>query len=628
MVADLVAFAGQPLHEANVLSRLGADEEEGAFDVSLLEDVENFGRPLGVGTVVEGDGNLIGMVAVVLHGVGAGIHVHVLIVDQLLARIGFVLVDGDGALAGLGQAGDAHDVALTLDVDVVARGDVAESLERLRGGGFVPDAPQGVVFHAQTPQGEGGQAQLAGRAQLVQHGDAVEEPDHVAPVGVFVDVLEVRIERIVVEVEIGVGVGGALPCVGNVQVLGVEHLGLERLAARALLGRGGNGERPVVSVAADGADDLVFGNDFEHARQVPHKPVLAGDGAGIAGGLMLVVVHQDDAVGVGGDLLEVGIGGGDRGVDVEAQAARMQVPVELMDEGQIGGRGFVGKALKIERKAAISRVRGEKADDLLAQRGALAGILEHRAEAGIPGLRGGVEVVEVGKDFRVFPGRLDDVLDLVVVVGVVDGRAVNHGILAMRVVVDGHQGSRRCGGVKPLREKKIDLVNMLLERRVAGGVVLHVVGGTQAFAGVERNFRRLAGGFAARRSGILAVAQNRLRERLEVVPGSGQQQLGKVLIAHDVENESGQHQRGQDGSRVENAAQALPTLALGVEKYLFIRHLWLFYPYTALTGRADAFKACFRPGPPPGVLLRPRRRGGAGARVPSLRKSLPVPLPS
>ena len=43
---------------------------------------------------------------------------------------------------------------------------------------------------------------------------------------VFVDVLKVRIERVVIEIEVGVGVGGALPCIGDGEILGVEDLGL------------------------------------------------------------------------------------------------------------------------------------------------------------------------------------------------------------------------------------------------------------------------------------------------------------------------------------------------------------------------------------------------------------------
>ncbi len=109
-----------------------------------------------------------------------GIDVHVLIDDELLARIGLVGIDGDGALAGLGQAGDAENVALALGVNVVAGLDGAERLQRLGIAGLVPDVPQRAVFLAQPPQGKGLQAELACGAQLVEHGDAIEEPDHMA----------------------------------------------------------------------------------------------------------------------------------------------------------------------------------------------------------------------------------------------------------------------------------------------------------------------------------------------------------------------------------------------------------------------------------------------------------------
>ena len=54
--------------------------------------------------------------------------------------------------------------------------------------------------------------------------------------------------------------------------------------------------------------------------------------------------------------------------------------------------------------------------------------------------------------------------------------------------------------------------------------------------------------------------------------GRGQQQFGQVLIAQDVEDEAGHHQRENDGRDIQKAAQALPALSLGIEKYLFIRH--------------------------------------------------------
>ena len=69
----------------------------------LFQNVENLRSPLGIGAVVEGERDLVGVVAVVLDGVGVRIHVHVLVDDELFPRVGFIGVHGDGALAGLRQ---------------------------------------------------------------------------------------------------------------------------------------------------------------------------------------------------------------------------------------------------------------------------------------------------------------------------------------------------------------------------------------------------------------------------------------------------------------------------------------------------------------------------------------------
>ena len=126
-----------------------------------------------------------------------------------------------------------------------------------------------------------------------------------APIGVFVNVFEVRILRIVVEVKIGIGIGGPLPSIGNVQILGVDHLRLFQLAAMSFFGRCWNRHGPVVAIIAHRADDLLLGNDLHHPRQVPHKPVLAGNWPRLTGCLVLVVVHQNNAVGIGRNLLQV-----------------------------------------------------------------------------------------------------------------------------------------------------------------------------------------------------------------------------------------------------------------------------------------------------------------------------------
>ncbi len=111
VIADFVAFALYPLHEADVLLRLGADHHEVPLTSYSLENVEDFRGPFGIGTVVEAERDLVRVIAVVLDRVAVRIHVHVLVDDELFARVGLVGVDLYGALAGLRQAGDADDVA-------------------------------------------------------------------------------------------------------------------------------------------------------------------------------------------------------------------------------------------------------------------------------------------------------------------------------------------------------------------------------------------------------------------------------------------------------------------------------------------------------------------------------------
>ena len=200
------------MHEADVVLGLLADDEEGSGDVVLLEDGEDLGRPLGIGAVVEADGDLFGVVAVLRDGVGEGVGVHGLGDDaEVGLGDGGVVVHGEGAAAVLGLSGDAQDVAIAFGVDVLAGRDLGEVLDGVGFEGRVPDLPEGVVFGAEAPEGEGLDAEGAGDAHLVEGGDGVEEPDWCAAVGVLVVVGEVGVEGVVVEGDIGLGVGGGLP---------------------------------------------------------------------------------------------------------------------------------------------------------------------------------------------------------------------------------------------------------------------------------------------------------------------------------------------------------------------------------------------------------------------------------
>ena len=105
---------------------------------------------------------------------------------------------------------------------------------------------------------------------------------------VLVEIGDVRIHRIIVEIHVGVGFLGFEPGIlhGNiVHGFGRSAFLLARLA------------RPIVAIVADGHDDLLARHDGESLLEVVDEPILTGNGAGLAAGIMLVVVHQDEAVG-------------------------------------------------------------------------------------------------------------------------------------------------------------------------------------------------------------------------------------------------------------------------------------------------------------------------------------------
>ncbi len=111
----------------------------------------------------------------------------------------------------------------------------------------------------------------------------------------------------------------------------------------------------------------------------------------------------------------------------------------------------------------------------------------------------------------------------------------------------------------------------LLQRGVAAGVIIDVVGRAQAFAGVERNLRRLAAGLAPRRLQVLGLDGGGLFLDGPVIPlGSGQQQLRQMLILHHVEEKQHQNHGGEHRHRVQNAPEAFPSFPLRIEEDLAI----------------------------------------------------------
>ena len=124
------------------------------------------------------------------------------------------------------------------------------------------------------------------RPHLVEHRYPIEKPHVVANIAV-VKISKVWVHGVVIEVHVGLGVLGFQPCV--LRRDGV-HGGGRRAFLLAL------SHRPVVAVIADCANDFFLRDDLEGVLQVLHEPVLPGDWAGIAAGIVLVIVHQDQAI--------------------------------------------------------------------------------------------------------------------------------------------------------------------------------------------------------------------------------------------------------------------------------------------------------------------------------------------
>ena len=175
--------------------------------------------------------------------------------------------------------------------------------------------------------------------------------------------------------------------------------------------------------------------------------------------------------------------------------------------------------------------------------------------------------------FRVLSRRLDHPLDLVPFVRIVHLRPVHNGELAH--IVAAHSKERGIGRVhmKPLRKQQVDLVNVLLQRRVAGRVVSHIERRPQSLARVEGNLGGLAVGLPSRRPRRAGSRHQRpVPQSFVVVVRRRQQEFRQVLGAQNVENESCKHQRQNQGRGVKNAAKPAPALALRIVEYLFVWH--------------------------------------------------------
>ena len=126
---------------------------------------------------------------------------------------------------------------------------------------------------------------------MIERSHGVEKPDVVTQT-MFIEIAEVRIHRVIVKVDVFVRIARSQPRLLR------AHAGVMDVRRQtALFGF----LHPVITIVSDGADNFFPRDNALGKLQVLDKPVLRGHGAGCGAGIMLVIIHEHDAVGHGGD---------------------------------------------------------------------------------------------------------------------------------------------------------------------------------------------------------------------------------------------------------------------------------------------------------------------------------------
>ena len=206
------------------------------------------------------------------------------------------------------------------------------------------------------------------------------------------------------------------------------------------------------------------------------------------------------------DELQVPVVVAHRGVDVEAQIARMKVVVQRGDQRLEAGLRMRSESLQSRARARDSwgwpQERYRPAGRSWRVRASSA---EKVANLGDPDALSGVVVVDQRKDVEVDVVRRDGAGDLGLAIDLMNCAMVDDrdtGCCRRRR----RSACRRRDDVQPLGKQEVDLADVLLQRGVAGRVVFDVVRRAQTFARVQGNVAGLDVGFAVGRAAQLLNA--------------------------------------------------------------------------------------------------------------------------
>ena len=310
VVPNRIAFAVNSLRDAGKLVGLDSNQEKSRSCILGFQDIENLRSPFRVRAVVECDRHFVGTITVTSDAVWFGQVLEHLVGDHLAAGV-------DGQIAGSMRRPlfDAQNFALAFHVDVGTGRHILEFVGRSSIAGDIPYTPQGPILAAEAPQSERLNAHVLRRAHLVERGHTVDKPNIAAQV-FLVQITEMRIHRVVIEIDILIRIASLQPCILHAD--GMVMFSGRQLAVLRF-------QDPVIAVIRDRADHLLVRDDIERGLQILLEPVLRRHRTRLGSRIVLVIIHQHNAVGRCGNRRVVIFGVVRLQRNVKLHAAAMQV---------------------------------------------------------------------------------------------------------------------------------------------------------------------------------------------------------------------------------------------------------------------------------------------------------------
>src|SRR5262249_26468545 len=145
---------------------------------------------------------------------------------------------------------------------------------------------------------------------------------------------------------------------------------------------------------------------LERLTQIVSKPFLAGDRTCVTLSLVLVIIHQDQTVGIGGQLFVVVIVVRDWNIHEQLHAMTVQIGPKFSHQRIESRLSGDWNFLEVQRDSPIP-VCPKKGENLPAEIGSALCTIEKASHRGQPFLSDGIEVVDERENLDVGPFPFD-----------------------------------------------------------------------------------------------------------------------------------------------------------------------------------------------------------------------------